>query len=106
MGRRILLALAAAPLAALVFSAPAQATPEQDQQYFTLLREMGLEPDVNAVQSAYAVCQQVWSGVDPYSVAEQVYQANPINWEDAKNAVAASIIVYCPPVTDARKLYT
>lgn len=108
--KRVLAALAIAMGTLGFFSTTtAAATPVQDGQFFSLLLQQGIEPGPNAVSSAYVVCSQVWSGVNPYTMSAVVQRDNPtFDYDLAKRFVAASIIVYCPPpeLSSGGTLYT
>lgn len=94
-------ALLAVPLAALTLalssSAPAQADPIDDQQFYELLQHNGINPGPNAVGVAHQVCAWVWKGVDPEAVSRQVSDDNPMDLAMSRRFVASAIVAYCLP---------
>ena len=90
---------AALAAAALALPSTANATPEQDQQFYDLLWANGMAVGPYAVGNAHTVCADVWAGVHPEDEARILYIQDSGLWslQSAREFVAISIIVYCPP---------
>lgn len=97
MKRTPLAPLLAAALLALP-SAPANATPQQEDALFDTMNDVGISLYTRAVDHAAQVCAQVWSGDHPDVVVSRVLEGNS-DWSlyQARVFVAASIGIYCPP---------
>lgn len=105
MKHALLVPLLAALAFALPSSAPASADPIDDQEFFTLLEQNGLESvdPATSVGAAHNVCAELWRGVDPEDISEEVrVGTGTLNIEQSRLFVATAIVAYCLPTdTDA-----
>lgn len=89
-------------LVGLANATPAQATPQQDAQFFASLRAAGIEPGERALIGAQIVCKAVWNtDITAMEMADRIWIADDsgASLADARRFVAIAIGVYCPPVS-------
>lgn len=89
-------------LVGLVNATPAQATPEQDAQFFASLRAAGVEPGDRAIIGAQIICKMVWNtDMTAMEMADRIWIADDsgASLTDARRFVAIAIGVYCPPAS-------
>ena len=97
--KKSIVALTVTTAAAVVFSAQADATPQQDEAFCAYLTDLELPCATNGSALAAYICDEMWSGVDPYAVVNDVYQANRglLSYDQADEFTRGAVSIYCPP---------
>jgi hypothetical protein len=97
MKRTLLAVLSAAAALLLLPSALAQATPEQDDALFDVMRDVGIALYSRAPVQAMGACAELYSGTDPDVLVGWILDGNQDwNVEQARAFVVAAVGIYCP----------